>query len=559
MSRPGRGMSRRDLLAALLGAPLAWAACKRPRPPPVEGVIAGANDAAGHRLRTGDVPVPASRRRVPVVIAGGGVAGLSAAWRLRRAGFLDFELVELDGALGGTSRSGDGGPVPHPWGAHYLPCPGPDARWVSELLIEAGVAERLPDGQLSFDEAQLCRAPQERLYVADRWYDGLYPRAGASAGDLQQLARFQGEMQRLGRLRDARGRPAFTLPIGAGSDDADFTALDRITMAEWLGQRGFDSPRLRWYVEYGCRDDFGAPLEATSAWAGLHYFASRLEGGEAGATGETADLLTWPEGNARLVAHLARGLSQRLRTGVMATRVRPLERGAEVWTFEPATGRAEALEADQVICALPSFVAARVMDDAARMELARALPVGAWMVANLTLRRRPRSRGFPEAWDNVLYRSPSLGYVVATHQLDPGDCLEQDAGRCARRAPSGGGTVWTYYLPFTEVDPGAGRRLLFQMAHADAVELVLADLGRAHPDLAECVTRIDVWRWGHAMVRPSPGVVHGQARRALASPAGSVHFAHSDLSGLPLFEEANHQGIRAAEEVLARRGLPQGR
>jgi len=28
---------------------------------------------------------------------------------------------------------------------------------------------------------------------------------------------------------------------------------------------------LRWYVDYGCRDDYGAPASATSAWAGVHY------------------------------------------------------------------------------------------------------------------------------------------------------------------------------------------------------------------------------------------------------------------------------------------------
>jgi hypothetical protein len=34
-----------------------------------------------------------------------------------------------------------------------------------------------------------------------------------------------------------------------------------------------------------------------------------------------------------------------------------------------------------------------------------------------------------------------------------------------------------------------------------------------------------------------------------------VYFAHSDLSGVALFEEAFYQGLRAAEEVLAARGV----
>jgi hypothetical protein len=35
-----------------------------------------------------------------------------------------------------------------------------------------------------------------------------------------------------------------------------------------------------------------------------------------------------------------------------------------------------------------------------------------------------------------------------------------------------------------------------------------------------------------------------------------VHFAHSDLSGIALFEEAQDRGVLAAERVLARLGKP---
>jgi len=36
--------------------------------------------------------------------------------------------------------------------------------------------------------------------------------------------------------------------------------------------------------------------------------------------------------------------------------------------------------------------------------------------------------------------------------------------------------------------------------------------------------------------------------------SGHEHFAHSDLSGVALFEEAFYHGLRAAEEILAERG-----
>jgi hypothetical protein len=39
-------------------------------------------------------------------------------------------------------------------------------------------------------------------------------------------------------------------------------------------------------------------------------------------------------------------------------------------------------------------------------------------------------------------------------------------------------------------------------------------------------------------------------------PFRNIHFAHSDLSGFALFEEAQDHGLRAAEEVLAALGRP---
>jgi hypothetical protein len=161
------------------------------------------------------------------------------------------------------------------------------------------------------------------------------------------------------------------------------------------------------------------------------------------------------------------------------------------------------------------------------------------VVANLHLARAPRSRGFPLAWDNVFYGSASLGYVDATHQLD-------------RSEPE---RVWTWYLPLVGGDERATRARLLAEPWEHWRDLCLAELRLAHPDLDECVTRLDVWRHGHAMVKPVPGFLWGEARAAAARPVGALHFAHSDLGGLALFEEAHWAGVRAAEEVLAARGV----
>ena len=74
-----------------------------------------------------------------------------------------------------------------------------------------------------------------------------------------------------------------------------------------------------------------------------------------------------------------------------------------------------------------------------------------------------------------------------------------------------------------------------------------------HPDIRRLVERIDILRWGHAMIEPRPNFIWSDARRSAAKPLGAVHFANTDLSGMALMEEAFFHGVRAADEVLANR------
>ena len=57
-------------------------------------------------------------------------------------------------------------------------------------------------------------------------------------------------------------------------------------------------------------------------------------------------------------------------------------------------------------------------------------------------------------------------------------------------------------------------------------------------------------RLGHAMVRPTPGFLDSPIRKYLQKGRDRLFFAHSDLSGLPLFEEAQYRGVTAADAAL---------
>ena len=127
------------------------------------------------------------------------------------------------------------------------------------------------------------------------------------------------------------------------------TALDRISMAEWMNARGLSSPRLRWWVNYACRDDYGMELEQTSAWAGLFYFCSRVV--EPGI--ESQSLITWPEGNGRLVQHLFEKAKANIQLDRAAVELIPVQDGVDVITLDREGRNPRGFHARRVIFAAP--------------------------------------------------------------------------------------------------------------------------------------------------------------------------------------------------------------
>ena len=531
--------TRREILTAFLGLPFALSACRQAAEESFpDGEIVGANADVGHLLREN------ARREVPennwetvkVVIVGGGAAGLSAAWKLQKENLSDFALLELENKIGGTAQSGTSNIVSYPWGAHYLPVPFKENTELIALLDEMNLTEgRDSKGEIIVPEQFLCREPEERVFYKGRWYEGLYLRAGASAEDLRQLAEFQKQVDYWVNWRDAQGRRAFTLPVANCSNDAEATALDKITFADWLTQKGFDSPRLIWYCDYATRDDYGLKLENTSAWAGLFYFCSRVrKSGE-----ESQSFITFPEGNGHFINYLSDKIKNKIRLKTIALEIIPNEKGADVVYLNTETKEMRGIRAEKVIFCAPVFTSKYLIRDFKENPpvYAQSFDHNAWFVANLFLKDRPQipfKRDFPLAWDNVIYESNSLGYVNATHQkgIDYGAC------------------VFTYYFPMCEKD---GRAKLFGLNWRELADIVLTDLSRAHKDIYALTTRIDIMRWGHAMISPRPDFIWSGAREAAAKPYRNIHFAHSDLSGIALFEEAFYHGLRTATEILSKK------
>ncbi|MDO5295147.1 MAG: NAD(P)-binding protein [bacterium] len=477
---------------------------------------------------------PQRHQNIDTLIVGTGIAALTCAWKLSKCGFHDYCLIELENQIGGNCRCATYPESRAPWAAHYLPTPTKEAASTIELLEDLGLIKGFNGtGEPIYDELQLGHDPHERLFQQGRWYEGFFPTV-SSEDDSSQLEEFQQTIAKFTKQRDSKGRPPFTIPLCYASEEARY--LDRISMTEYMDRRGWTSYRLRWYVDYGCRDDFGTSLSTTSAWAAINYFAGR----HTNRSGPEDALFTWPEGNAWFAEHILALAKAPVLLNTLAYRIEEDKREVRVDCLDFNTGIVTRYHAKHVIFAGYTFLRSHIIAGEPKYPSFTYCP---WATANLTLRHLPQEQpGFPICWDNVIYDSPTLGYVVATHQT-----LSQKP-----KQP----TVITWYRAYAE-DSRVKRtrwKLLHRSASAFKQE-ILDDLSVPHPDLPSLVTRMEVMLLGHAMIRPIPGLIWGEERQKAQQYRERILFAHSDLSGMSWFEEAQYHGVRAAETLLQRKGI----
>ncbi|GAA5165701.1 NAD(P)-binding protein [Viridibacterium curvum] len=516
--------------------------------PPVTVLRTGMQQ--GHAARdlamsTRPLPDPGETIHCDLAILGSGAAGITAAWKLAREGYRNFIL--LDGPVAGGNTAGEQlGGVPCPTAAHYLPLPSQDSIHVREMLASLGILRGDPNAVApEYDENILVHPLHERLRSGGRWQDELLPHAGTP-----DQARFLATIATLREARGNDGRRVFVSPLALSSADPHWRALDALNFRDWLQREQYTDKHLHWYANYICRDEFGTGYTDISAWAGLHYFASR-DGHAANA--EAGSVLTWPDG----LNSLAQGLLRQVPFGndsssdttrprrLAGSALRVREQGKQVEVLVMQAGPQGApkfvcINAKRVICAMPLHIAQHVVEGIRDLgfhseHLPRQAP---WLVANFLLRRFPDEKGdVPLAWDNVLRESPALGYVVATHQLI--------------RVAKPERTVFTTYNALAETTPDRARMWMKQASDSDVLAAAAQDLlavyGKA---LWPLVEQVHIHLHAHAMASPTPGFLGNPGLQALRETDGRIRFAHADLSGYSVFEEAGWWGWRGAVRAL---------
>ncbi|MDR6548230.1 monoamine oxidase [Chryseobacterium rhizosphaerae] len=490
--------------------------------------ITGTNHILGHKLWAKDFPQFSEVIHTKYLIVGGGISGLSACRFFSQNNENDYLVLEMENHAGGNSSNGQNRFSKFPLGAHYLPLPNKENIEIIDFLEECKIYLGTDEhGEPVLDEYQMTFPQQERLFFKNSWQNDIVPQKGISVDTQKELERFFKMMDAFRLKKDALGKYWFAIPVHDSSREDEVLRLEKMLFKDWLKEHHFQSEELVWLLDYSCKDDYGLGIEFVSAWAGIHYFAGRKNNWSKRYKDQ---VFTWPEGNARLVQHFSKYTKGKLLPKNLVFDIK-IGETVEVLSFDNVEKKTKKIIAEKVLCTVPQFVNERIFNH----KKASSFNYVPWLLTTIILRNE--FGGDEElAWDNVIYGSDGLGYIYDQHQN-----VNQIMGE----------KVITYYKSFSTNDCRKARKKLYRMKEDELKASVLEDLKKAHPLIEDFILEMQFHKIGHAMIAPVPDQIFGEAAQTAKEPIdGKVFFAHSDLSGISIFEEAFYQGRRTAEQMI---------
>lgn len=443
-----------------------------------------------------------------VVVIGGGIAGLSATWRLRER---DVVLLEASDRLGGRVRSEPFGDYWMNYGAHLFPAPGSlvdtMAREVGLEMVPVwggmmGLAigdTRLTSGRI---ESYPLRLP---LSIRDR---------AAFAIKGLQIQRAVASYQ-----RTARPRPDDT---PAMVRDRVLGFLDDRTFAEFLGSM----PPAVEGIFSTASHRATAELSELSAGCGIGLFAL-VWGGKKSLIAR--NLLG---GTGRLPAAMGDALGDTARTDAAAESIRP--DGDEQIVEYLDHGRPRRIRARHVILAAQAPIASALV---ARIAPAASEALGRMSYGAFLSVAVATTETSPMPWDDV--------YAMAT----PGRVFDMFTNQAhAVRTPGPrrpGGTLMLF---------AGAQSAAALMAESDEtiVGRFVRDLVGLYPEAHGLVGDARVQRWPMGNVYARPGRQRLQA--AIEGPIGpraNIHLAGDYFAELGNLEMAARTGVAAADRVAS--------
>lgn len=475
-------------------------------------------DKAGYIKKKGGIP--AASAEYDVVIVGGGLAGLSAAYYLKNKKVL---LIEGNPRLGGNAKAQVFRQSYISQGSAYITMPetgGEIDRFLTQLNLKNKFRKVGPQ-----DEAITLNGKA----IQNFW-------EGASAPDKAEAFRFAHD-----KLRDIYQNKYPELPIWNNSASARsyFNSLDTMSFARWIERElGSTHPHILEFVNLYCWSSFSASADEISAAQGLNFLSADLNG-----------TLALPGGNGLIAQALYENLKRRPGVKMIANSfvadIIP-EGGKVSICFRNASMALETVTAKECIVASPKFVMKHVIRNlpAVQEKAMSGMSYRAYLVANIFLRKKVASHGYDLF--TMTGKVPTNAYEETKSRVFTDVIFADWAGKDS--APQ---SVLTVYIPLPY--PMANQYLFvpglyekYQDRIRTQLAPVLSNMNLSWSDVQG--TRLV--RFGHALpLAKVGGVSSGLFETASRSIDNCIHFANQDNWGNPCFETSLGSAIKAAALV----------
>ena len=463
----------------------------------------GDHFAICHEVRDGqqfDKPPVSSRQ--DVVIVGGGVSGLSAAYFLRGR---DFLLLEKE---------------PHWGGNAYLEEYQGQAFATGSAFDEKDTASEQLAREIGLTELPI-NSPDPSIvagkWVPNTWRDGL-DQLPYSDSVRESFKKFRAEMKAL-------------------DPDKNVQQLDSVPLSNYL--RGHAPELKRWWDAYGL-SNWGANSEDSSAFVAAGDLQDM--------TGDEDVRRTLPGGNGALSRQLATTLQPKYSAQMIGdttiVSVDPQKDAVHI-TYVQA-GQLRTVAAKYVIMATPKFITARLISGLpdAQHEAMMSFRYCPYTVINMIFDKPIYNR----AYDTWCPGNTFTDFIVADW------VLQKQPGYVQKN------NILTFYTPISELH----RDWLLTVEGCQRIaEKVLLDFQKLAPEFAAAAPiEGHMYRRGHPMFLPTPGIftkVIPVANR----PFGRIAFANTDSVG-PVSDisgavEAARRAVEWTEKQMAAPARPAGK
>jgi monoamine oxidase len=470
--------SRRDFIKFVVagsvaaGCPIDSALIAAPQPATI-GVpqVDGEHFEICHQVRDGHAfDRPDATRKADIVIVGGGVAGLSAAYFLRGK---DFLLLEKEDHFGGNAYQEEYAGQPFATGSAY--------------------AYRGDEGDQLAKEVGLKLLPVDnpdptivnRTFVPDTWIKGIddlpYPK------EVRESFR---------KFRD----DAMKINLGERMAELDSEPLTKYTAAY--------APEVqRWWDGYG-PSNWGALCEDSSAFVGIGAAHELVNGGD-------AKRVILPGGLGCITHKLVEVLKPKYKDRMVgeATVVAIVQDKDAVRITYFHQGMLATVAAKAVILCTPKHITSRLVlnlpsDQKTAMRRTRFAP---YPVVNVIFDKPVYNRGY----DNWCPGNSFTDFIVAdwTVRNQPGYKQKNN--------------ILSFYTPLRENQ----RSTLLDEADCKTLAArVLADFQKLLPECNVDPIEVRIYRRGHPMFMATPGQ-YTKNRLAAAHPMDRIFFGNADSGG----------------------------